>query len=78
MTGSPAERVRAFPALVFPLLLVSLTEADDRALALETRGLTAPGPRTAIDPPRDTTGDRIVRWLAFASVAAAVISRMRH
>jgi energy-coupling factor transport system permease protein len=78
VTGSLAARARAFPALVFPLLLVSLTEADDRALALETRGLTTPGPRTAIDPPRDTAVDRVVRWLALASVVAAVISRMRH
>jgi energy-coupling factor transport system permease protein len=78
VTGSLAERVRAFPALVFPLLLVSLTEADDRALALETRGLTTPGPRTAVDPPRDTAIDRSVRWLALVSVVAAVLLRMRH
>jgi len=78
VTGSLAARARALPALVFPLLLVSLTEADDRALALETRGLTTPGPRTAMDPPPDTAVDHVVRWLALASVAAAVIVRAHH
>lgn len=78
VTGSLSARARALPALVFPLLLVSLTEADDRALALETRGMTTPGPRTAMDPPRDTPIDHVVRWLALASVAAAVFVRARH
>ena len=78
VTGSLATRARALPALVFPLLLASLTEADDRALALETRGLMLRGPRTATDPPRDTVVDRIVRWLALASVIAAVIWRVRR
>jgi energy-coupling factor transporter transmembrane protein EcfT len=76
VTGSIRTRARALPALVFPLLLVSLTEADDRALALETRGLMLRGPRTATDPPRDTAIDRIVRWLAFVCVAVAVLARM--
>ena len=63
--GSLRNRVRAVPALVLPLMLVSLTEADDRALALETRGLTLPGDRTPLDPPRDSRADRIVRWSAL-------------
>jgi energy-coupling factor transport system permease protein len=78
VTGSLVARARALPALIFPLLLVSLTEADDRALALETRGLTTPGPRNAIDPPRDTAIDRLVRWLALSILAVAVISRVRR
>lgn len=70
--GSLAIRVRALPALVFPLLLASITEADDHALALETRGLTLPGVRTAIDPPRDTLADRLVRWGMLLMVSAAI------
>ncbi|MBK7594725.1 MAG: energy-coupling factor transporter transmembrane protein EcfT [Gemmatimonadetes bacterium] len=66
--GSIATRARAIPALVFPLLLASLTEADEQALALETRGLTAPGRRTALDPPADGALDRLVRWSALAVV----------
>jgi len=77
VTGSTATRVRALPALVFPLLLASLTEADDRALALETRGLLIQGPRTAIDPPADRAIDRVVRWLALTCVIVAVVWRIR-
>lgn len=77
VTGSVAARMRAVPALVFPLLLASLTEADDRALALETRGLMITGPRTVIDPPRDTAMDRTVRWLVLLVVAAAIAWRIR-
>ena len=55
VSGSIVVRIRAVPALVFPLLLASLTEADDRSLALETRGLMIQGHRHAIDPPHDST-----------------------
>ena len=78
MSGSIATRGRAIPALVFPLLLASLTEADDRALALETRGLMIRGPRTAIDPPNDSSADRLVRVGVFAAVIAALIWRLRR
>ena len=74
--GSLRVRIRALPALVFPLLLASLTEADERALALETRGLTMRGPRTAIDPPIDTLLDRAVRWGALAVVITALAYRL--
>ncbi len=75
--GSLATRARAIPALVFPLLLASLTEADERALALETRGLTATGPRTAIDPPADHLLERVVRWMAVTALLAIIIWRVR-
>lgn len=74
--GSLTQRAHAVPSLVFPLLLTSLTEADDRALALETRGLTIAGHRHPIDPPRDTAADHVVRWLAVLIVAAVVAVRV--
>jgi len=74
--GSLATRARAIPSLVFPLLLASLTEADEHALALETRGLTAPGVRTALDPPRDTILDHAVRWGALLVLVTALWWRL--
>jgi energy-coupling factor transport system permease protein len=68
VAGSVTVRARAFPALVFPLLLSVLTEADDRALALETRGLTISGPRTSTDPPPDRWSERCLRWLLLLGV----------
>lgn len=73
--GSLLIRAHAIPALVFPLLLASITEADDHALALETRGLTMPGVRTAIDPPTDTFIDRLVRWAMLLLVIVAITWR---
>jgi energy-coupling factor transporter transmembrane protein EcfT len=75
VTGSLATRVRAVPALIFPLLLASITEADDHALALETRGLTLAGHRTATDPPRDSFLDRAIRWGMLLLVLAALAWR---
>jgi energy-coupling factor transporter transmembrane protein EcfT len=74
--GSLAIRVRAIPALIFPLLLASITEADDHALALETRGLTLPGVRTATDPPADSLGNHLIRWGTLAAVVFAFIWRL--
>lgn len=74
--GSLRIRARALPALIFPLLLAALTEADDHALALETRGLTVSGPRTPIDPPREGAADRLVWWSALIVVLAALAWRV--
>jgi energy-coupling factor transport system permease protein len=76
VAGSISTRIRAVPALVFPLLLASLTDAGDRSLALETRGLMLQGPRHAIDPPRDSMADRTVRWCVGAILLLAVIWRI--
>ena len=73
--GSLLTRARALPSLVLPLLLSSLTEADDRTLALETRGLLIHGPRTAMDPPPDTPTDRLVRWLSLTVIVGALAWR---
>lgn len=67
---SMLSKARAIPALIFPLMLMSVMEADERALALETRGLTLVGRRTPIDPPIDPPIDRVIRWSALLLVAA--------
>ncbi|HEU4700345.1 MAG TPA: energy-coupling factor transporter transmembrane component T [Gemmatimonadales bacterium] len=78
--GSPLARLRALGPVVLPLVLGALAEVDDRAMALETRGLGAAGhgavARTPLDPPRDTAGDRLVRWGAALAVLAALVWRV--
>jgi energy-coupling factor transporter transmembrane protein EcfT len=54
-----------------------LSETDDRAMALETRGLDARASRTPLDPPMDRAADRVVRWSVAACVAAAALWRLR-
>jgi len=71
--GGPLVRLAALRALALPLVLSALHEVDERALALETRGL-APGiKRTPLAPPPDTSLQRSARWgVALACVAALV------
>jgi len=74
--GGPARRVRALLPLTAPLVLGMLSETDDRAMALETRGLDARASRTPLDPPMDRAADRVVRWSVAACVAAAALWRL--
>ncbi len=69
--GSPLARARALGPLVVPLVLSALAEVDEQALALDVRGGTATGRRTALDPPPDGALDRAVRWAVLAVVLAA-------
>jgi energy-coupling factor transport system permease protein len=65
--GGPLNRIRSLIPLVAPLVIGSLVDARDRALALEARGFGSSGQRTAY---------RIVPWqqsdrlLAAGAVAA--------
>ncbi len=69
--GGPLRRARALVPLALPLILGMLGEVDERAMALETRGLDARGPRTPLAPPRDRTADRVLRWGMLLLVVAA-------
>jgi energy-coupling factor transport system permease protein len=68
--GSPAARIAALGPLVLPLILGALIEVDEQVLALDARGVTSGARRTSIDPPPDTTGERMLR----AGLALAVVS----
>ena len=68
--GGPLVRLRALRALALPLVLSALHDVDERALALETRGLTAGARRTPLAPPADHWSERALRWtLLFGCVA---------
>lgn len=75
-SGGPIRRVRALLPLTAPLVLGMLSETDDRAMALETRGLDARVARTPLDPPADRLGDRITRWTVAALIVGAVAWRL--
>ncbi len=65
--GGPLNRIRALVPLVGPLVIGSLIDARDRALALEARGFGSPGPHTAY---RVVPWRRADRVLAAGAVAA--------
>jgi energy-coupling factor transport system permease protein len=71
--GGLVVRVRALRALALPLVLSALHEVDERALALETRGLVSGARRTALAPPADSGVERAVRWgLVLATLGLLV------
>ncbi|HEX4573510.1 MAG TPA: energy-coupling factor transporter transmembrane component T [Gemmatimonadales bacterium] len=74
--GSPGQRLRALRALALPLVLSALHEVDERALALETRGLVPGGRRTPLAPPPDRGAERVARWALLALCAAALVGRL--
>ncbi|HET9707522.1 MAG TPA: energy-coupling factor transporter transmembrane component T [Gemmatimonadales bacterium] len=74
--GGPLVRLRALRALALPLVLSALHEVDERALALETRGLVAGARRTPLAPPADHRAEQALRWLLALSCAALFVWRI--
>lgn len=73
--GSPVGRLRALVPLTLPLVLGTLSEVDERAMALDVRGFGGGQGRTPLDPPATTWLDHAACWAAIASVAAAALWR---
>ncbi len=68
--GSLLRRARALPHLLAPLVLGSLVEAEERAIALEARAFRTPGPKTVWRPPPDSAPQR---WLRRALILLTLI-----
>jgi len=73
--GSPVARVAALGPLVLPLVLGALAEVDEQVLALDSRGADSGLVRTALDPPADSAGGRILRWACALLVLAAYAAK---
>lgn len=71
LRGSPAARLRALGPLALPLVLGALGEVDEQVLALDARGAMSAARRTAVDPPPDSDGERVLRWSLVVLVVAA-------
>lgn len=75
--GSVWHRFQGLLPLAGPLITGSIAEVEERSLALEARGFSAPGPRTVLRSFADSTAQRSARWaIAIATVAlvAATVS----
>jgi energy-coupling factor transport system permease protein len=73
--GSVVARLRAILPLVAPVLLSSLTEVEERSLALEVRAFGRPGRRNLLWWIADSTTQRVARWLLVVALAAAIVAR---
>lgn len=67
--GGWVTRMRAYAAIVAPVLIAALRQADGMAVALEARGFGASSKRTRMDAPR--VGWRDGAWLAGATALTA-------
>ena len=61
--GNLFVRLRALLPLIQPLLLGSIVDIEERAIALEVRAFGRSGPKTSLLVLRDTNRQRVVRWL---------------
>jgi len=75
-TQGGLRRVRALVPLVGPLVVGALVDVEERAMAIESRAYTAPGPKTSLRELVDTTGQRITRWLMLLGIAALIAVRL--
>lgn len=64
--GSLIHRLRQLIPLVSPLIISSLLELDERAIALEARGFSRRGPRTSLIQLQDTSWQHWLRWATVA------------
>lgn len=70
--GSLLTRARALVPLIQPLLLGSIVDIEERAIALEVRAFGRAGTKTTLLVLRDTTGQRIIRWLLVLATLAII------
>ncbi|MBA3235863.1 MAG: energy-coupling factor transporter transmembrane protein EcfT [Chloroflexi bacterium] len=74
--GSPWRRIRGIVPLAGPMISSSLSEVEERSMALEARAFSAPVKRTVLRQPPDSGAQRIARWSiglgAVALVAASI------
>jgi energy-coupling factor transport system permease protein len=75
-TQGGLRRARALVPLVGPLVVGALVDVEERAMAIESRAYTAPGPKTSLRELVDTTGQRITRSLMLLGIAALIAVRL--
>ncbi len=74
--GSVRARLRGILPLVGPVILTSLTDVEERSLALETRAFSRPGRRHLLWAMPDTMWERVVRWLLLLAFVGLVAFRV--
>jgi energy-coupling factor transport system permease protein len=74
--GSFWRRARGIVPIVGPVILGSITDVEERTMALEARGFTRPGRRTLLWAPPDSTAQAVARWALVLALAAFVAARI--
>ncbi len=74
--GSLRARLRGVMPLVGPVILSSLTEVEERSLALEVRAFSRPGRRHLLWSAPDRPAERLARWAMVLAFATVVVLRL--
>jgi energy-coupling factor transport system permease protein len=74
--GSFLTRVRGLLPIVGPVIIGSLTDVEERSLALESRAFSRPGRRHLLWAMPDEGWERVLRWVLFVLLVAATIARI--
>lgn len=73
--GNLLQRGRAVIPLVVPLILSSLVDVEERALAVETRAFDRPGRKTSLVEIKEAAWEKPLRWLILLSIGGALVWR---
>jgi len=74
--GSVRARLRGVLPLAGPVILSSLTEVEERSLALEVRAFGKPGHRALLWRLPDSTAQLVVRALIVVALVGAIVARV--
>jgi len=73
--GNLIVRLKALFPMVVPMILGSLIDIDERAIALESRAFSKPGPKTSLIEIPDSETQKILRWCLVAAGLLLVVWR---
>jgi energy-coupling factor transport system permease protein len=74
--GSYIRRARALLPLIGPLVIGSLVEVEQRAIALEARAFRRKGPKTSLLELHDSKSQQFLRWAILASLPLMMVVRL--
>ncbi len=74
--GGFRARIRGVLPLVGPVIIGSLTDVEERSLALESRAFSRPGRRHLLWSMPDTSWERVLRWALLIALVALIVSRI--
>lgn len=63
--GNLIIRGKALVPLILPLVLGSIVDVEERAIAIEARAFNSPGPKTSLVTINDTRLQKLFRWTLF-------------
>jgi energy-coupling factor transport system permease protein len=74
--GSFRARIRGVLPLIGPVIIGSLTDVEERSLALESRAFSRPGRRHLLWSMPDTTWERLLRWALLLALILLILLRV--